>query len=170
MKNIIIIALLSFAFYGCSKDNANEEKPEQANEIEFEQADISDFENISRSDDPENSIVGKWKLVIYRTSGFGGNRQTIDCSQDNIIYEFKTGGTLIISSDTDEPDGIVLEGEYSYKFEESSYNADISGDELDLIIHHTNYHPFMYSISNNLMILDLAPLDGDTYYFEKTDM
>ena len=153
LKYIVIILLTMFVC-SCNKEKNG----------------IDEFENMICSDDPENSIIGKWKLVKCRTNiMFTHGGEIIDYSQNNIIYEFKKDGTVIISCDID--DYLYLVGEHSYKFEPTLLNSIPPWGSwesgLDLIFHHNHYYSDMYCISVNLMILDLSPLDGETTYFKK---
>lgn len=62
---------------------------------------------------PEDNIIGKWKLVKGEEVFY--NPRTVDYSCNNVIYQFKTDGVLIITSDIVDIIGFGT-GKYSYEF------------------------------------------------------
>lgn len=108
------------------------------------------------SDDYESTnVVGKWKLEKAETVFY--NPQLYNYSQNNIIYEFKSNGILIISSDIDDYIG-DMPGEYTY----DSVSAKNENEPNTLIFNDSSW---WYSISEKEMILDNSPLDGPILYF-----
>lgn len=80
-------------------------------------------------------IVGKWKLVLA-TETQVSTPQLMDYSCDNIIYEFRKDGKLVITSDVEGQ----LEGEYAYTYTDYwpdmdfEYNAQIDGTKCVFLI------------------------------------
>jgi len=163
MKVFRFIPLIIMIFCLSCQYNKDEQNSEFSINSKNEQ-DIVEFENMTCSDDPENSIIGEWKLVKTQVNHSVIGSYIIDNSQDNIIYEFQKDGTLIISGNIDDAE--FDKGEYAYKFETRTEGE--SG--LNLMIYFTGSvygTRYPYCISKNLMIFNFSTLDGDTMYFKK---
>lgn len=113
------------------------------------------FESVSG---PDDDIVGKWKLVKYKTVFY--NPKTIDYSCESIFYHFQSDGTLIISSDVEDmtsPDA----GIYSFEFSLSPLHENLE-ENYTLKIEQMDW---ACSIDGNSMVLNNTPLDGPALYF-----
>jgi hypothetical protein len=107
---------------------------------------------------PETAIVGKYKLVkavpITRPESY-------ECSQYNIMFEFKTNGTLTVSGKTDQANIYVIpEGDYLYLLKNSKLR--IKSDML-----FQGKLDFWYNLSSKEITLspalfsdDMSDLDG----------
>ena len=70
--------------------------------------------------DPKTAFFGKWKLEFIIDSMF-----SIDCSQYNIVYEFKANNILMVSGNTDNIDNRIHGiGKYHYEVIPKSYWGD----------------------------------------------
>lgn len=107
---------------------------------------------------PEDDVVGKWKQVKGKT--VFDKSQIVDYSCNNIIYNFKSDGSLSINSDIDNPIG-YNSGEYIYEFSQHSLYENID-ENYTLKIDNSNW---ACSISGSNMVLNNAPLDGPILYF-----
>ena len=108
------------------------------------------------------SIIGKWKLEKIRVHSRMGIACT-DCSQYNVVYEFKQNGTLTVSGNS-ENYGWHESGEYSFIKDEWSMGHDGYPWGLNINEGTTNW----YKLSSKKLIIDYSPGDGATYYFVKT--
>jgi hypothetical protein len=108
--------------------------------------------------DESASIIGKWQLIISRTSGFMAPNMINDYISHNIVYEFKLDGTLTIST----KQGSCVN--YSYSIGCDDMENGMPGLPYGLTI---DGRTFWYSISLERLIIDDSPLDGDTRYFVK---
>lgn len=69
--------------------------------------------SIKSVDGPNQSLIGKWKLVEAMSAAFMPNPGTPrDYSCSKIIYHFKSDGTLIVSSNHKD----FSSGQYQYEF------------------------------------------------------
>lgn len=96
------------------------------------------------------ALIGKWRLEKVQTVFY--DPQVYDYSGDNIIYEFKRDGKLIVSSDIEDYQGLGT-GEYPYKV--SSNILTIGNSDCE------------YSISGSELTLDDSPLDGPISHFTR---
>lgn len=114
---------------------------------------------IEALDGANDNVVGKWKLakakVVFQ------NPRTEDYSCDEIIYDFRADGILVISGGASSDSIGYPEGQYTYAFTadklfewvEESYTLSI--DETKIAS----------GINNNQLILNSSPLDGPILYF-----
>lgn len=106
----------------------------------------------------EDSVIGKWKQVkgesVFR------NPLIVDYSCNEIIYHFKSDGTLTITSDIDNPIG-YNSGNYTYVFSLNSMYENMEENHT-LKIGDSSWG---CSISESSMILNDAPLDGPILNF-----
>jgi hypothetical protein len=92
MKLLFLAAIIFFISVGCDKNADNEE-----------------FENPYR-----DNIIGTWKLVEISTILNDHNPDTIDYSKNNIIYDFRSDGVLIITGHVNND---LLEGEHLFSYQ-----------------------------------------------------
>ena len=111
----------------------------------------------------QNDILGKWKLVSYRTVFF--NPDTTDYSCDHIIYEFKRDGRLTITSDIDEPRGYTA-GDYPFELETGTAIEDGTMSYSLAVGEHSQW-PAM--IKPRELILSQAYLDGPVMHFLRVE-
>ena len=90
MKNLMYLLLIIFTILSCSKDDYS----------------------------MNEQIYGEWKLTEARIVDFSPNPPIIDYSDDNIIYNFKFNGKLIV---TGEENVGYTNGEYEYFFGEDYF-------------------------------------------------
>jgi len=107
---------------------------------------------------PENNVIGKWKQVKGKT--VFDKPQIVDYSCNNIIYNFKSDGSLSIYSDIDNPIG-YNSGEYIYEFSLYSLYENID-ENYTLKIENSSW---ACGISGSNMVLNNTPLDGPILYF-----
>ncbi len=105
---------------------------------------------------PEDDVVGKWKLVWER--GAFLNRDTVDYSCNNVIFQFRPDGILEVSGDVEE-DGPPV-GDYNYELTLSPLYEHMGGYTLKI----ANTSWVCY-IETKSMTLDIRPLDGPVRYF-----
>ena len=113
--------------------------------------------NSVENEHPSN-IIGQWKLVKVETTFM--NRTTYDLSQFNIVYDFEITNILTVSSDTEHPQMGLDTGTHSYSIikpneQESFWTMKIA-----------NIYAIHRFIEKGL-IIDLSPLDGPIYCFDK---
>lgn len=108
--------------------------------------------------DSQNDIVGEWKQVKGKTVFY--NPQIIDYTCNNIIYKFKSDGSLNIFSDVDNPIG-YNSGDHLYEFSQNNLYG-IPDENFTLKIDNRYW---ACSISGSNMVLDDSPVDGPILYF-----
>jgi hypothetical protein len=106
----------------------------------------------------QDDIVGEWKQVKGKT--VFSNPQIIEYTCNNIIYKFKSDGSLNILSDVENPIG-YNSGDHIYEFSQNNLYG-IPDENFTLKIDNTNW---ACSISGSNMVLDDSPLDGPILYF-----
>ena len=153
MKALKYIIAIFFTMFICSCH----EELNNTNEID-------EFENMLCSDDPENDIIGRWKIVKRRVNFTPTGAYTISYSNNYFICEFKNNGNLIIFEYIDDTE--LNKNECSYELETRS--GGVAGLNLMISFTCVTYGTwYTCCISNDLMYFDLSFLDGDTYYFKK---
>ena len=151
LKLLIFSLLLIIAVTACNSNQKEDDIP---------------IENLTKSVDSDlyKLISGKWQLMEVRASFVSNPPFVYDCSEYNIVYEFKTNGVLIVSGETDESIGYTA-GEYTYSFVD-----DVFGWlHLPWGLQINNYSPSWYNISSEELIIDYSPLDGSTSCFIRID-
>lgn len=108
-KSIIFLILIIFT-HACSSDKNDSEL------VEFESA------CEQKNDVDLLDLIGKWKLRKVQTVFL--NPGVYDYSSNEIIYDFREDGVLIISSDIDEFVGGST-GEFSYSLSQNALNLQI---------------------------------------------
>jgi|SRR5690606_13581353 len=110
----------------------------------------------------DRQIKGKWKLVKGSTVFY--NPRTVDYSCDEVIYNFKSNGTLVITSDTEDLISLPS-GEYPYILTRSPIYEGI-GKPYTVKI---NSLDIACSISNGIMILDNSRVDAPILEFVRIE-
>lgn len=117
------------------------------------------------NDDPiPNQIVGEWKLMKAKFSGLqGGNSSvdSIDYTNKNIIYNFRTNNTLIVSGGKNVG---YPNGTYNYFF-----GKDHLGGNSDpkILLIKVNNSKWTYNLTNGKMTLGNSYVDGPDLVFER---
>lgn len=135
MKKIWTLFIFGFLISGCSNDN-----------------EIS------------NQLIGKWKLLeakFYGLEGGNSSQGSIDYTDDNIIYNFKSNGILIV---TGEENAGYTSGEYEYFFEEDYLGGNSDPEEMLVKI---NNSIWTYDLTNGKMTLGQSYVDGPDLIFER---
>lgn len=97
-------------------------------------------------------VVGKWKLLKGSTVFY--DTKTVDYSCNEVIYDFRSNGIVIITSDIQELIG-SNPGEHSYEFTPKPLFE--GGNNFTIKI---NSNAVSCRISEGLMTLDNSALDG----------
>ncbi|WP_369049538.1 hypothetical protein [Tenacibaculum sp. UWU-22] len=131
MKKALIFLLIEFLISNCSNDN-----------------DIS------------NQIVGNWKLTEAKFYGLEGE-DSIDYSNKNINYNFKSNGILVVSGGDNAG---YANGEYHYFF-----GKDHLGGNTDpkILLVKINISKWTYGLTNGKMTLGQSYVDGPNLIFER---
>lgn len=135
MRKILTLLLIGFLVLGCSSDDA-----------------IS------------NQIVGSWKLLeakFYGLEGGSSSGGSIDYSDENIIYNFKSDGYLIVSGGNNAG---YANGEYEYFFEEDHFGGDTAPKVLMVKINNSRW---TYDLTDGKMTLGQSYVDGPNLIFER---
>lgn len=109
-----------------------------------------------------DNVVGKWKLVKVRIVQLDDGISMKDYSCKNIIYDFKQDGSLVVNGAQKDVHSFE-NGEYSFVFSDTPIWEGM-GDEFKFTLK-IGSTGAACGINNNIMIVDYAPLDGNTYYF-----
>ena len=135
MKNIIVFLLIGILATNCSKD-----------------------------DNDYSQIVGNWKLVeskFYGLEGGTSSEGSIDYSNENIFYNFKTNGILIV---TGQENVGYTNGEYEYSFENDHFG---DGNDPPILFVEINNSKWTYNFSKGKMTLGKSYVDGPDLIFKK---
>ena len=119
------------------------------------------FSSCSNTDDISDQIVGNWKLIEAKFYEFAGE-SSIDYSDENIIYNFQTNGTLIVSGGENAG---YINGEYEYFFGEDYLGGLPEGNKILLV--KINNSKWTYNLINGKMTLGQSYVDGPNLIFEK---
>jgi len=112
-------------------------------------------------------IIGKWKLVeakVYTRHGL----VLCDCSQYDIVYEFKRNGTLMITGDVDSVDTYIGQrpaGIYPYSFVELEERLTFGGYYSSYGLTIGTNTTYWYRFYSEGLEITMAPVDGETYNF-----
>lgn len=127
---------------------------------------IATLSSCSKDDDSSNNqIVGEWKLTKSEVYGINSNQEyelfSTDHSSENIIYNFQSNGTLMVSGgeNTGYPNG-----EYEYFFGEDYLGG--SNDPKVLLVK-INNSKWTYNLTNGEMKLGQSYVDGVDLIFER---
>ncbi len=111
----------------------------------------------------QDDVVGKWKLLSYRTVFY--NPDTTDYSCEAIIYEFKREGGLSVTSTVDEPHGYAA-GDYAFELKANVAPED-GNTYYTLQIGEQSQWPA--TIGSREMILSQAYVDGPVLHFARIE-
>ena len=117
----------------------------------------------SKDDDRTNQITGNWKLIeakFYRLDS-GSSEGLIDYSNGNIIYNFQSDGTLIVSGGENAG---YQNGEYEYFFGED-YLGGINDPKIVLV--KIKNSKWTYDLTNGKMTIGKSYVDGPDLIFER---
>ena len=93
------------------------------------------------------SIIGKWKLMKMRLIDNPEKKASeIDCSQDNVIYEFKTNGILTISGDCNEKYTSLKKGDQNYSIGNYGRLFIDAADELQYSLSSQELRIFVWGV------------------------
>ncbi len=138
LSSILLFSLIFIGFTGCKDD---EQKC-----------------NTNAVTGSQDDIVGEWKQVKGKTVFY--NPRIIEYTCNNIIYKFKSDGSLNILSDVENPIG-YNSGDHLYEFSQNNLYGN-PDENFTLKIDNTNW---ACSISGSNMVLDDSPVDGPILYF-----
>lgn len=114
-----------------------------------------------------NPILGKWKLVKieYYDWNSNGNAgpQTIDYSDKNITYDFRSNNKLIVTGQNIDNGN----RESDYIFEEDYLSGYPSEGESKMLLVKIDGSKWTYSLTNGTMMLGQSYIDGGDLYFER---
>lgn len=136
MRKYILLLLSLSLFLHCSKDDAVPASPQ---------------------------ILGEWKLVSARIANLI-TVQTVDYSDQNIIYDFRANGVLWVSQDNMG----YAQGTYEYVFEEDYLSGSPSpGENKGWLVKVNNIRKWIYQRVDGKMLLRTSYIDGPDLTFEK---
>nr|WP_315194875.1 hypothetical protein [uncultured Flavobacterium sp.] len=116
---------------------------------------------------PTNQILGKWKLVkveYYKWNNNIASLQTIDYSDKNITYDFRSNNKLIITGDQNIDN---KNRESDYIFEKDYLSGHPSEGESKMLLVKIDGSKWTYSLTNGTMMLGQSYIDGANLYFER---
>lgn len=117
---------------------------------------------------PTNQILDKWKLVKVESYKLNPNNntslQTIDYSDKNITYDFRSNNKLIITSDQNIDN---KNRESDYIFEKDYLSGYPSEGESKILLVKIDGSKWTYSLTNGIMMLGQSYVDGADLYFER---
>jgi len=94
MRKIPIILIMIACCVSCSKEPQGQEQDRPEHRI----AATKHY----HEEDP-SAVLGTWQLVgVFTWTLSGDETEEYDYSQDNVVYEFKTGNVLTVSGDIDK--------------------------------------------------------------------
>ena len=129
---------------------------------------IAIFSSCSNDDGSTNEIVGEWQLIKVETYGVNSNGDmelfSVDCSQENIIYNFHSNNELLISGGDNLG---YANGTYDYIFEEDYLSGFPSENESKTLLVKINGSKWTYELENGIMILGQMYVDGSNLYFKR---
>lgn len=149
MKSTIILSLIiMLSFFSCKKD----------------ELDINDLQcPVTAIQGEKNDIIGKWKLVKQKNAW---GLPTIDYSCQNIIYEFKSDGNLLVTSGDGKNDLSIPLGSHEFELISTPLPNDPLKEVQSLsIIGDSMSSSWPCEISANEMTLSQAWLDGPNLTF-----
>ena len=157
MKRILILIFLINSLISCTKDNGKE--LELIIEQDYTDCIVGEIDIINSSD----HIIGEWKLL--RTRVLWPEYQNWDFSNENIIYNFKKDGVLVVS----ESGGIggLKKGEYSYVLEKDYLSNYPNSNEPMIWLVKIMGMKWTYGSQNDLMVIGQSYVDGHDLCFER---
>lgn len=133
MKRILILIIAITTLLSCSKDD----------------------------DSTTDQIVGEWRLLRTTCCFFEGGKTT-DYSDENIIYNFKSNGILIVTGGQNVEYPI---GEYKYFFGKDNLGGDTNEPKTLLVKIDNN--KWTYNLIEGIMTLGMSYVDGPNLQFER---
>ena len=133
MKKILILIMAIATLLSCSKDD----------------------------DSTTDQIVGEWRLLRTTCCFFEGGKTT-DYSDENIIYNFKRNGILIITGGQNVEYPV---GEYQYFFGKDNLGSNTNEPKILLVKIDNN--KWTYSLTKGIMTLGMSYIDGPNLEFER---
>ena len=119
----------------------------------------------SSDDSISDQITGEWKLMSATIIDFTINPPTIDYSNDNIIYNFRSNGTLTVSG---EENVGYTEGDYEYFFGKDYLGGgQPNPGESKILVVDINSTKWTYDLTDGIMTLSITYIDGPLLRFER---
>lgn len=109
-----------------------------------------------------DNITGKWKLV--KAKAVFRDPRTEDYSCNDIVYDFRADGMLVISGTTKNPIGYD-EGQYAYEFSIGKLYQEAEED-YTLKIGNTS---LACNIEENQLVINESPLDGPILHLVRVE-
>jgi len=127
---------------------------------------IATFSSCSNDDDSlSNQITAEWKLIeakFYVPEGGNPSEGSIDYSNENIIYDFQSNGTLTVSGGDNAG---YYNGNYEYFFGEDYLGGGTNEPKILLVT--IDQSKWTYDLTNGKMTLGLSHVDGPDLVFER---
>lgn len=127
---------------------------------------IATISSCSNDDDSlRNQITAEWKLIraeFYELEGGNPSESLIDYSDQNIIYDFKSNGTLIVSGGENAG---YYNGNYEYFFGEDHLGGGMSDPKILLVT--IDQTKWTYDLKDGKLTLGLSHVDGPDLVFER---
>ena len=120
--------------------------------------------NHNNDDEVPNQIVGSWKLIEAEYPNLritSPSESSINYNKENIIYNFKSNGDLIVSGGDNVGYG---NGKYKYYFREGHLGGS---NALKVLLVEINNSKWSYKLTNGKMILGQSYFDGPDLIFER---
>ncbi|MXV37799.1 hypothetical protein GO491_03755 [Flavobacteriaceae bacterium Ap0902] len=115
----------------------------------------------SDDDSIRSQLSGQWRLMSADLMNFG-SQDTIDYSGDNIIYNFKNNGKLIITGNDDIAHAT---GEYYYKINNNQQTNDPNNKQENNLYVHINNTAWALTMTEDAMTLSTSYVDGPALNF-----
>lgn len=103
-------------------------------------------------------IVGQWKLIYVHERSW--DSYISDTSAKNIVYNFKSNGTLVVISEQPAPH---KEGQHNYSFAEET--IIIGGESFESFVVKIGDEKWLYSSSEEQMSISQLDNEGGTLTF-----
>jgi len=149
LKNFFYILILCSVAFNCSKDSENNIE-ENSNCI------VGEID----TDITSNRIIGEWKLLKSKTYF-----HDYDYSNQNIIYNFKSNGELVVTG-ANKTGGYPI-GTYNYTFEEDYLSNSANPNEPMLWLVNIDGLKWIHQSQNDLMVIGQSYVDGSDLCFQK---
>lgn len=125
---------------------------------------IVTLSSCSNNDDSStDQIIGEWKLMMAKIIDFSPNPPIIDYSNENIIYNFKSNGKLVVTGGQNIG---YPNGEYEYFFGEDYLGGGL-GNEPKVLIVKINGSKWTYNLTGKEMKLGQSYVDGPDLILER---
>ncbi|MBC8754619.1 hypothetical protein H2O64_08030 [Kordia sp. YSTF-M3] len=157
MKKLVLVLLMLTTFVSCTSDD-NSVTPDEETVEQTTEPITPPTEPVEPAQ--ENLMLGEWKLVYIYTP-FSANQIT-DYSMQNITYEFRDDGFVVVSADNLIHDT----GEYPYTFTLESLGGTPNNEPLSLITTIEGNRFLYQERSDGLTRLSLSYIDGQDLFLE----